>query len=216
MKIIVAVDSFKGSLSATKACEIISKAIKSVSPEAEIVLKPMADGGEGTAEAMIMACDGQWIPKKVTGPLEEIEVEAGYGWFEKEGAVLVEMACASGLMLLTKGQLNPLKTTTYGTGELIKKALEKKPEKIYLGIGGSATIDCGVGAAMALGWRFLDDTGASIGLGGGELEKIKKIIPPEQKLGCRIEILSDVKNPSVEQMEPQMFLGLKKVRTWRW
>lgn len=195
MKIIVATDSFKGSLTAEKACGIIAETISEHLPDAQIIVKPMADGGEGTAKAMIAACNGKWMPQKAMGPLPEMEVEAGFAWFEDTKTALIEMACASGIELLEKQQLNPLKTTTYGTGQLIKSALEKEPKEIFLAIGGSATVDAGVGAAMALDWTFVDDKNESIGLGGGEIKKINYIIAPADKINCKIKVLSDVDNP---------------------
>jgi len=194
MKIIVATDSFKGCLSAETASKTIADAIVEQLPKAQILTKPLADGGEGTADAMIAACNGRWIPRKVMGPLPNMEVDAGFAWFEKTRTVLVEMACASGITLLSKDQLNPLKTTTYGTGQLIAAALEKLPYEILLAIGGSATVDMGVGAAMALDWQFLDSNGKSVGLGGECLERIEKIIPPPKLPDCRVKVLSDVTN----------------------
>ena len=195
MKIIVATDSFKGSLSAEKVCEIIADTIAEDIPEAQVAVKPMADGGEGTTQAIITACGGQWVSEKVMGPLPDMEVEAGFAWFENTQTALVEMAYASGIELLEKQQLDPFKTTTYGTGQLIKFAAKKQPNEILLAIGGSATVDMGVGLAMAIGWKFLDENGRKIGLGGGNIEKIKTIKRPPEKLGCKVKILSDVDNP---------------------
>jgi glycerate kinase len=195
MKIVVAMDSFKGSLTALEACEVTADAIRQISPENEIIIKPMADGGEGTAAAMIKAANGRWIPKKVMGPLPDMEVEAGFAWFERDRSALVEMATASGIQLLTKEQLNPYKTTTYGTGQLIKAALKKRPRKIYLAVGGSATVDGGVGAAMALGWKFLDEKNNSIEMGGTGLEKIAKIIKPDNLAMPDVKVFCDVDNP---------------------
>ena len=129
MKIIIAMDSFKSSLTAYEVCRIIAQTINEFAPDAEVVIIPMADGGEGTSEAMIKAANGKWIPEKVIGPLPDMQVEAGFVWFEKEKEALVEMACASGLELLTKEQMNPLKTTTYGTGQLIEAAAEYGAKK---------------------------------------------------------------------------------------
>jgi glycerate 2-kinase len=195
MKLIVATDSFKGSLSAKKACSIIADTISEKCPDVRIIVKPMADGGEGTADAMIAACGGQWITQNVMGPLPEMEVEAGFAWFEDSRTVLVEMACASGITLLPSSYLDPMKTTTYGTGQLIKSAIEKQPNDILLAIGGSATVDAGVGAAMALGWEFTDDQCKPIGPGGGEIERIRDIIRPLEKITCKVKVLSDVDNP---------------------
>ncbi|MHC4728828.1 MAG: glycerate kinase [Planctomycetota bacterium] len=169
MKVVIATDSFKGTLKAYEACEIIAKAIAEISPDAQLVIKPMADGGEGTARAMIKAAKGRWIRQTVMGPLPDMQVEAGFAWFDDETA-LVEMASASGLELLSAEQMNPLKTTTYGTGQLIKAALEYGARKILLAVGGSATVDGGIGAAMALGWKFLDIQDNPIPPGGADLD----------------------------------------------
>ncbi|MHC4386709.1 MAG: glycerate kinase [Planctomycetota bacterium] len=193
MKIIIALDSFKGTLTATQACNIVADAVKHVT-NADIVVKPMADGGEGTAEAMVAAKGGSWIPQKVMGPLPEMEITAGFGWFEDEKEAIVEMAKASGIEHLTKEQLDPYKTTTYGTGQLIKAAMGHGARKIILAVGGSATVDGGVGAAMALGWEFLDENENSIPLGGMGLSKLEKIVKPNSLNLPSVEILSDVDN----------------------
>jgi len=201
MKIVIAMDSFKGSLKAYEACDIIADAIANNLSDVTIIIKPMADGGEGTARAMIEAADGRWIEEKVMGPLADMQVEAGYAWFEDKTA-LVEMAAASSLELLKPEQYNPLKTTTYGTGQLIKAAGQHGAKKVLLAVGGSATVDGGVGAAMALGWKFLDYKKNPVPLGGGGLEKIDTIIRPEPSLllsrdgkPVAVEVLSDVDNP---------------------
>jgi glycerate kinase len=178
VKIVVALDSFKGSLTAVQACDIVAQAIRSNVPDAEVVTKPMADGGEGTAAVLMAAAGGQWIGRTVMGPLPEMEVEAGFVWMPDDRTVLVEMATASGLPLLRPEQRNPLKTTTYGTGQLIRAALDRGANHILLAIGGSATVDGGVGAALALGWKFLTKEGKEIGLGGGELARLAKIVAP--------------------------------------
>ncbi|MBN1804452.1 MAG: glycerate kinase [Sedimentisphaerales bacterium] len=194
MKIVIATDSFKGTLRADGACEIIADAIRKSAPDVQPVIKPMADGGEGTARAMIKAANGRWIRRTVMGPLPDMQVEAGFAWFEDKTA-LVEMATASGLELLSSGQMNPLKTTTYGTGELIKAALEYGAGKILLAVGGSATVDGGLGAAMALGWKFLDNQNNPVRLDGEVLEKITKIVSPENLHLVPVEVLCDCENP---------------------
>ena len=143
MKIIIAMDSFKGSLTACQACEIVAEEIAKSIPNTDIVIKPMADGGEGTATAMIKACNGQWIPQEVMGPCRQMKVKAGFAWFDSDKTALVEMASASGLELLSKDQADPTRTTTYGTGQLIKAAAEYRDRKILLAVGGSATVDGG-------------------------------------------------------------------------
>jgi len=195
MKVIVALDSFKGTLSAVEACKIVSMALEELRPDVEVILKPMADGGEGTALAMMAARNGEWISKKVTGPLPDMEVDAGFVWFENNKTALVEMAIANGLPLLSKKEQNPLNTSTYGTGELIKAAIEYGARKILLAMGGSATVDGGVGAAMALGWQFLDEKGGAILDGGAALGQLSKIIKPRVLNLPPIEVLSDVDNP---------------------
>jgi glycerate kinase len=195
VKIVVASDSFKGSLTAVQVCDIVAEAIRSVRPDAEVVTKPMADGGEGTASVLMAAAGGQWISKIVMGPLPEMRTEAGFVWLADNRAALVEMATASGLPLLKPDQRNPLKTTTYGTGELIKAAVDHEANHILLAIGGSATVDGGAGAATALGWRFLAKDGRDVGLGGGRLLEIGRIVPPQWALDAAVEVLCDVDNP---------------------
>lgn len=195
MKIVIAMDSFKGTLKAHEACQITADAIAQSVAGAEIVIKPMADGGEGTAIAMIKAADGQWIRQTVMGPLPDMQVEAGFAWFEADKTALVEMASASGLELISKEQANPLKTTTYGTGQLIKASIKYNPRKILFAIGGSATVDGGLGAAMALGWKFFDRQNKPVPLGGIALGKIEKIVEPENLNLPAVEVLCDVDNP---------------------
>jgi glycerate kinase len=197
MKIVVAMDSFKGSATAGQACDIVAEAIRSEMPDAIVVTKPMADGGEGTAVTLMAAAGGEWIPVDVMGPLPEMRVNAGFVWLPDTRTAVVEMATASGLPLLRPDQYNPLKTTTYGTGQLIQAAIDRGAEQILLAIGGSATVDGGVGAAMALGWRFLDSDGRGIGLGGGALSEIREILPPESE-GRRSETAggSDLQSPT--------------------
>ncbi|MBN2137436.1 MAG: glycerate kinase [Sedimentisphaerales bacterium] len=194
MKIVVAMDSFKGSLTSVEACEIVADAI-GCSVDAEIIIKPMADGGEGTAEAMLRSGGGVWIEKRVMGPLPDMEVEAGFAWFEETKTALVEMAKASGLELLERGQGDPLATTTYGTGQLIKAAVEHGAERIQLAVGGSATVDGGTGAAAALGWRFLDSHGNPVCPGGAGLIDIADIVGPAELELPAVEVLCDVDNP---------------------
>jgi glycerate kinase len=155
----------------------------------------MADGGEGTAAALIAAANGQWIAQQVTGPLPDMRVDAGFAWLAEDRTAVVEMASASGLQLLVPEQQNPLDTTTYGTGQLVAAALAHGAQRILLAVGGSATIDGGVGAATALGWRFLRSDGRDIGLGGGHLSEIAEIIPGGPGLAVPVEVLCDVDNP---------------------
>ena len=212
MKVVIATDSFKGTLKAYEACEIIAKAIAEIAPDAQLVIKPMADGGEGTAGAMIKTANGRWIPQTVMGPLPDMQVEAGFAWFEDKTA-LVEMASASGLELLSAEQMNPLKTTTYGTGQLIKAALEYGSRKILLAVGGSATVDGGLGAALALGWKFLDSQDNPVPLGGAALEKITKIVRPENLNLVPLEVLCDCDNPLCGEQGAAKVYGPQKGAT---
>jgi len=195
MKIVVAMDSFKSSVTAMRACDIVAEAVRTQLPDAIVVTKPMADGGEGTAVTLMAAAGGQWVEVEVMGPLPEMRVNAGFVWLPKTRTAVVEMATASGLPLLRPDQYNPLKTTTYGTGQLIQAAIDRGAEQILLAIGGSATVDGGVGAAMALGWRFLDTGGGETGLGGGHLAEIDQILPPAQGIAAAVKVLCDVDNP---------------------
>lgn len=161
IKIILAPDTFKESLSAAELCDAMDAGIKRVVEDAEVIHIPMADGGEGTVDALVSATGGQIEPAVVSGPLED-PITARYGILGDGATAVIEMAEASGLALVPPEQRDPLKTTTYGTGELILSALNRGCRKIIVGIGGSATTDCGTGMAQALGVRFLKDDGRQI------------------------------------------------------
>jgi glycerate kinase len=215
VRIVIAMDKFKGSLSAPRACEIVRDGIRAVRPEAGIVLKPMADGGDGTAGVLLAALGGRWIARRVTGPLPGRHVTARYAWLSTGATAVVEMAAASGLALLTPRQRNPLKTTTAGTGQLIADALRRGARRILLGVGGSATVDGGVGMARVLGWKFLDAGGRPVGPGGGELNRIARIIPPAicHPPSARIEVLCDVDNALCGQQGAARVFGPQKGAT---
>ncbi|MFP4660630.1 MAG: glycerate kinase [Halanaerobiales bacterium] len=197
MKVLIAPDSFKGSLSAVEVADYIERGLLKVCKDVKVIKLPMADGGEGTVDTILAALSGKFIEAEVTGPLGN-QVIAGFGLIDKGRTAIIEMAAASGYTLIPEDQANPMKTTTYGTGELIKAALDKGVEEIILGIGGSATNDAGVGMAQALGVSFLDNADKDIGFGGGELSRIKKI--DCSCLDSRIEkvnikVACDVNNP---------------------
>lgn len=199
MKIVIAPDSFKGSISAVEAAHAIEKGIKQYLPDAQTVLLPVADGGEGTLESMVAATKGKKIECTVTGPLRK-PVKASYGLLGDGKTCVIEMASASGLCLVPKDQLNPLVTTTYGTGELIKKALDDGCRQFILAIGGSATNDGGIGMLQALGMQLLDSLGEVVGYGGKELCKISTIDDTgwDQRIAeSTFIIASDVQNPLV-------------------
>lgn len=197
MKIVIAPDSFKESLTALEAATAIEKGMKKILPDAYFIKVPMADGGEGTVQSLVDATDGKIIPKTVTGPLGE-PVEAFFGISGDEKTAFIEMAAASGLHLVPLEKRNPLITTTKGTGELIAAALDFGVEHIIIGIGGSATNDGGAGMARALGIKLLDSNGNEIGDGGGALSSLASIDlnnADKRLTAVKIEVACDVDNP---------------------
>jgi glycerate kinase len=174
MKIIAAPDSFKGSMSAVEVCKHIEKGIRLVDDRIEVVKIPMADGGEGTVDALVNSTGGRYITAKVKDPLMR-DINASYGILGNGRTAVIEMAAASGITLLAAQERNPLLTNTFGTGQLIKHALEQGCRDIIIGVGGSATNDGGAGMAMALGAKFTDTSGKEIGFGGGALSKLDNI-----------------------------------------
>lgn len=197
MKIVIAPDSFKESLTALHVCEALEKGIKTHFPNAEISKVPMADGGEGTVQSLVDATGGQIIQAKVTGPLGK-EVEAFYGILGDGKTAVIEMAAASGLHQVPMDERNPLITTTRGTGELILKALDQNVKHIIIGIGGSATNDGGAGMAKALGAKLINTNGAEIKEGGGSLNQLAAIDLTnfDSRLAeVKVEVACDVDNP---------------------
>ena len=196
-KFVLAPDSFKESMTAKEVCVAMEKGVKKVFSDAEIIHVPMADGGEGTVESLVDATNGHKEYIEVQGPLPEQKVKAYYGILGDEKTAVIEMAQASGLMLVEPRYRNPLTTTTYGTGELIKAALDKGVSTVIIGIGGSATVDGGIGMAQALGVKFTDKYGNNIEPTGRGLTKIDKI--STENMDKRIKnvnfiIASDVEN----------------------
>lgn len=196
-KIIISPDSFKGSLSASEVANAIEEGIKNVFPNCETVKIPISDGGEGTMETLVNALGGEKVKIKVHNPLMRL-IEVEYGLVNDGKIAVIEMAIASGLTLLTKEEQNPLLTTTFGTGEIIKDALKKGCRSFLIGIGGSATNDAGTGMLKALGYRFLDKKGAETEGTGKSLLSICTIdeseIIPELK-EASFMIACDVNNP---------------------
>jgi glycerate kinase len=174
MKIIIAPQGFKGSLKAHEAAEAMAKGVKSARPDAEIVLLPISDGGEGTVLAMVTATGGKLISAKVSGPLGDI-VEARWGVLGDKQTAVIEMAAASGLNLVPKDRIDAMAASTYGTGELICAALQAGCRKMIIGLGDSATTDAGTGMAAALGIMLLDGDGRPIPRGGTGLLQLKRI-----------------------------------------
>lgn len=211
----LAPDSFKESMTAKEVCEAMEVGIKRAMPDAECIHVPMADGGEGTVQSLVDATGGTLIQKVVTGPLG-IPVLAHYGVLGDGKTGVIEMASASGIHHVTKETKNPLITTTLGTGELIKDCIESGITDIILGIGGSATNDGGAGMAKALGYKFLDQQGDEIELGGGNLHKLDKIdvtdVLPQLK-NINILVASDVTNPLCGERGASVVFGPQKGAT---
>ncbi|KSW26553.1 MULTISPECIES: glycerate kinase [unclassified Pseudomonas] len=196
MKLVIAPDSFKESLSAPEVAAAIARGWSRARPLDEILLRPMADGGEGTVDAVLAATGGERRECAVRGPLGA-PVQAHWGWLE-EGAAVIEMAAASGLHWVAPQQRDATRTTSYGTGELIRAALEAGARKIILGLGGSATNDGGMGLLQALGVCFLDERGEPLGDGGAALAGLHAIdlagLDP-RLAGVEVEVAADVNNP---------------------
>lgn len=195
--IVLAPDSFKESMSAKEACEAMERGIKKVNKDIRCIHVPMADGGEGTMQALVDATNGKVYSLKVVGPLGNM-VEANYGILGDGEIGVLEMASASGIQLVPIEKRNPLITTTYGTGQLIKACLDHGVKKILIGIGGSSTNDGGAGAIQALGGKLLDVQGNELGFGGGELGKLARIDLKNFDMRLNdviIEVACDVSNP---------------------
>ncbi len=195
-KIVVASDSFKGSLSSLAVAEAVSKGIQTVYPAVEVVKTMVADGGEGTLDAIVNGCGGQKVSIRVEDPVGRL-IESAYGILNEQTAI-IELSAASGLPLLTESERNPLYTSTYGTGELIADALRRGCRKIYVGIGGSATNDGGMGLLAALGVKFYDASGRLLKPCGAELGRVARIdttaLLPEAK-EAEFIVACDVDNP---------------------
>ncbi|MEI2265723.1 glycerate kinase [Erwinia sp. CGal63] len=215
MKIVIAPDSYKESLSAQQVATQIEQGFREIFPEAHYVKLPVADGGEGTVEAMVAATGGKTVRLNVTGPLGE-EVEAFYGLSGDDSCAYIEMAAASGLELVPAARRDPLITTSYGTGELIRSALDKGVQRFIIGIGGSATNDGGAGMVQALGAKLLDSQGNEIGFGGGSLSALASIdidgLDPRIK-ECRFEVACDVTNPLLGEEGASAVFGPQKGAT---
>ena len=214
MKLLFASDSFKGSLSSQETAEILARAAKEVFGDVTWSSVPVADGGEGTTDAVIAAENGAWIETEVCGPLME-KVTARYGKIDEKRAV-IEMAAASGLPMVPEGRRNPLYTTSYGTGELIRHALDEGFTDISIAIGGSATNDGGMGCARALGVRFLDEEGRELEGRGEDLEKVSVIdvsgLDPRVST-AKITVMCDVTNPLCGENGATYTFGAQKGAT---
>jgi len=215
MKIVIAPDSFKGSLSALEVATAIQKGINSADNSIETVMVPMADGGEGTVQSLIDATGGKIIELTVHDPLFR-EIKAFYGILGDNTTAIIEIAAASGLQLLSVAEQNPLKTTSFGTGELIKDALNKGCTKIIVGLGGSATNDGGCGMAQALGVSLIDTNGKELAFGGeglGKLQNIDISTIDKRLKHCEIIAACDVDNPLCGQQGASKVYGPQKGAT---
>ena len=196
MKVVIAIDSLKGSLSSMEAGTAIKDGILAAKPDAEVIVKPLADGGEGTTDALIEGMNGERIDLTVTGPMHT-PVDAYYGYLKDTNTAVMEMASAAGITL-PDSEKNPLLATSYGVGEMINDAIQRGCRNFIIGIGGSVTNDGGIGMLKALGVRFLDENGEDAGEGGQALAKVARIdvsgMNPLLK-ECHIQIACDVNNP---------------------
>ncbi|WP_037286534.1 glycerate kinase [Saccharibacillus sacchari] len=212
---LLAPDSFKESMTAKEVCIAMEKGLSRVYPDARFIHVPMADGGEGTVQSLVDASGGSLHTKQVTGPLG-LPVTASFGLLGDGETAAIEMASASGIHFVTKETKNPLLTTTYGTGELIRECLDRGVKKILIGIGGSATNDGGAGMAEALGAKFLDEKGQEIPRGGGGLARLSKIDTSglDARLqGVEIVVACDVTNPLCGEHGASAVFGPQKGAT---
>ncbi|MCR1914204.1 glycerate kinase [Lactobacillus johnsonii] len=214
-KYVVAPDSFKESMTAKEVCNAMEKGIKKADPAAEVIKVPMADGGEGTVDSLVDATHGQRVIVEVTGPLGN-KISAYYGILGNGTTAVIEMAKASGLEIVEKKKRNPMITTTFGTGELIRDALDHNVKEIIIGLGGSSTNDGGSGMAQALGAKLLDQNNHQIPFGGGNLDKLDKIDISNLDSRLRdvkIILASDVTNPLIGKEGASRVFGPQKSAT---
>jgi len=213
LKIVIAMDSFKDSLSSIEAGTAVCSGILRVYPDAKIKVLPLADGGEGTVEALTLGMGGELQSIEVTGPLNEQKVTAQYGILRNKKTAIIEMAAAAGLTLLPSEKRNPLYTTTYGVGEILRDAINKGCRHFIIGIGGSATNDGGLGMLQALGWQMLDSVGEAVPHNAIGLERLAVIddstVLPALK-ECTFRIACDVTNPLLGQEGCSTVFGPQK------
>ena len=215
MKIIIAPDSYKESLTAMEVATAIEAGFRQVMPTAEYIKLPMADGGEGTVQSLVDASNGSIIEHQVTGPLGE-QVPAFFGIMGDDKTAVIEMAAASGLHLISPNLRNPMLTTSYGTGELILAALDHGVDHIIVGIGGSATNDGGIGMAQALGVQLLDNKGQALGFGGQALAQLASIdiTTVDPRLAhIKLDVACDVDNPLCGKKGASHIFGPQKGAT---
>jgi glycerate kinase len=215
VKIIAAPDSFKGNMSASTACSIIEAGILLADKKAKVFKMPLADGGEGTARAVTEAANGEFVKLTVQGPLGK-KIKTEFGLIENGRVAVLDLASASGLEFLKQEELNPMKTSTFGTGELIKAALDSGAKELIIGIGGSATNDGGIGMLSALGFKVLDEKGKPVGQGGEALAKIASVdvSGADKRLkNVSIKVACDVTNPLLGPKGASIVFGPQKGAT---
>ncbi len=196
-KVVIAIDSFKGSMTSLEAGQSAAEGIRRVYPEAEISVRPLADGGEGTVDAIVSGCGGRMTEVRVTGPAGK-PVCCSYGILEAQKTAIIEMSGAAGITQVSGKEKNPMTTTTYGVGEVIRDAIEKGCRHFIVGIGGSATNDGGVGMLQALGFGFLNAEGTPIGFGAAGLKELRRITSDQampELSECSFRVACDVSNP---------------------
>ena len=215
MNIVIAIDSFKGSLSSMEAGEAIGEGIRRVNPEESITICPLADGGEGTVEALVHGMKGTLLSIQVTGPLGK-PVTCAYGIIEHTKTAIIEMSGAAGITLVPETEKNPLHTTTYGVGEVIKDAISRGCRRFIIGIGGSATNDGGTGMLQALGYEFLDSKGNEIPFGAIGLSTLETITDTNvisELKECTFYVACDVTNPLCGELGCSAIYGPQKGAT---
>ncbi len=209
MRILVAPDKFKSSLTASKAAEVIAEGLQAVIIHADIDIQPLADGGDGTMDVICDAMDGVVIPCPAHDPLGR-EILSGFGWVKKSRLAIIEAAEASGYWRIESQDRAPWESSTVGTGELILKAIQNGASKILVGLGGSATNDAGIGMATALGYKFLDDRGNPIRPVPSDFLSVRTVIRPPREMSVVVEALSDVTNPLIGSQGATRIFGPQK------
>lgn len=215
MKVTVAIDSLKGSLTSMEAGEAIKTGICRVYPDADVRVRPLADGGEGTAYALTVGMGGEWITMEATGPLGK-PVTCSYGMLTESKTAIIEMSAAAGIILVADADRNPMYTTTYGVGEMIADAIKRGCRKFIVGIGGSATNDGGIGMLQALGYGLLNESGEQVSFGAQGLSELKKITKDKvipELAECSFKIACDVTNPLCGEKGASAIYGPQKGAT---
>jgi glycerate 2-kinase len=212
MRILIAPDKFKESLTAKEVASAIRDGFHSVFPEADFDLVPIADGGEGTAEIFLEALGGRWV-EVAAHDAHGRPITASYAWIPGRELAVIDMSSASGLWRIVDAERNPCRASTFGTGELMADAIGRGAKDLVVGLGGSATNDAGVGMAVALGWKFLDDQDQLVAPRPADFVRIRRIVPGAARLPCIVIGLCDVKNPLLGELGATRVFGPQKGAT---